>query len=272
MLPGGMVTPRADKAVPVADDNFASIDWARPWLQPLCAAGEPAAQQVVRDVAVADVLNAMPGISCSAMRASPIRFVPQSDLPAGEPYERHIFQTGTVPTRDNLHDFFNGLVWRHFPQTKTRLNQLQAGAIAQQGIQPVRGPLRDALTVFDENAAFLIAPQPLWQALESRDWWRLFVDLRPLWCDAQLVLFGHALLEKLVYARKPVVAHIYCAQTAINSVANLDADVAADLCATRLATKPFIAMPVLGVPGWWAPNADFSFYDDPPVFRPRRTA
>ena len=152
------------------------------------------------------------------------------------------------------------------------LNQLQAAAIAAQGIQPVRGPLRDALTVFDENAAFLVAPPPLWDALEARDWWRLFVELRPLWADAQLVLFGHALLEKLVYARKPVVAHIYRAQVAINSVVNVDATIAADLCANRLAAKPFIPMPVLGVPGWWAPNTDFSFYDDPSVFRPRRTA
>ena len=264
MPPGGMGTQPVDKAVPGTGDNFAAIDWSRPWLQPLRPAGEAAAQQVLCGATVADALN--------ALGTSPVRFVPQGDLPPGEPYERHIFQTRTVPSRDNLHDFFNGLAWLHFPQTKTRLNQLQAAAIAQQGIQPVRGPLRDALTVFDENAAFLIAPPPLWQALEARDWWRLFVALRPLWADAQLVLFGHALLEKLVYARKPVVAHIYCAQAAINSEANTDADVAADLCATRLATKPFIPMPVLGVPGWWAPNVDFSFYDDPSVSRPRKTA
>ena len=247
-----------------AGTNFTQINWSRPWLQPLSATGESAAQQVVRGAAVAEALN--------TLGPCPVSFVPQSDLPAGEPYERHIHQTGTVPTRDNLHDFFNGLVWLHFPQTKTRLNQLQAAAIAAQGIQPVRGPLRDALTVFDENAAFLVAPPPLWDALEARDWWRLFVELRPLWADAQLVLFGHALLEKLVYARKPVVAHIYRAQVAINSVVNVDATIAADLCANRLAAKPFIPMPVLGVPGWWAPNTDFSFYDDPSVFRPRRTA
>ena len=247
-----------------AGTNFTQINWSRPWLQPLSATGESAAQQVVRGAAVAEALN--------ALGPCPVSFVPQSDLPAGEPYERHIHQTGTVPTRDNLHDFFNGLVWLHFPQTKTRLNQLQAAASAAQGIQPVRGPLRDALTVFDENAAFLVAPPPLWDALEARDWWRLFVELRPLWADAQLVLFGHALLEKLVYARKPVVAHIYRAQVAINSVVNVDATIATDLCANRLAAKPFIPMPVLGVPGWWAPNTDFSFYDDPSVFRPRRTA
>ena len=226
-------------------DALQACDWSRPWLAPYRAQGQAAAELQAQGFSLPAALNA-------STSPCPVQFVPQSALPAGEPYERHIHQTGAVPTRDNLHDFFNGLVWLHFPQTKTRLNQLQAAAIAAQGIQPVRGPLRDAL--------------------EARDWWRLFVELRPLWADAQLVLFGHALLEKLVYARKPVVAHIYRAQVAINSVVNVDATIAADLCANRLAAKPFIPMPVLGVPGWWAPNTDFSFYDDPSVFRPRRTA
>ena len=241
-----------------------AIDWARPWNASTRRWGEPAEAVWRAGASAADALN--------ALGAAPVRFVPQPALPEGMAYEQFIFTQRAVPTRDNLHDFFNGLAWLHFPQTKTRLNQLQAAAIAAQGIQPVRGPLRDALTVFDENAAFLVAPPPLWDALEARDWWRLFVELRPLWADAQLVLFGHALLEKLVYARKPVVAHIYRAQVAINSVVNVDATIAADLCANRLAAKPFIPMPVLGVPGWWAPNTDFSFYDDPSVFRPRRTA
>lgn len=162
----------------------------------------------------------------------------------------------------------------HFPETKKKLNQLQAAAIAQAGVQQVRGPVRDALTLFDENAAFLLAPQALWDALVARDWRRLFVDLRPLWQQAQLVLFGHALLEKLVFPRKPITAHVYRAQPAINSIAGslagLDAWAASDLSAEKLASKPFAPLPVLGVPGWWAENENFSFYDDSLVFRPRR--
>ncbi|MHB1249486.1 MAG: DUF3025 domain-containing protein, partial [Polaromonas sp.] len=134
----------------------------------------------------------------------------------------------------------------------------------------LRGPVRDALTVFDENAAFLSAPQPLWDALIARDWRRLFIELRPLWRQARLVLFGHALLEKLTYPRKPITAHIYRAQAAINSIAELDAWVAAELNANKLAAKPFAPMPVLGVPGWWPENENFSFYDDALVFRTRR--
>ncbi|MDO9113017.1 MAG: DUF3025 domain-containing protein [Polaromonas sp.] len=238
------------------------VDWSRPWLSPWREPGERVALAIEGGATFHEALNREPG--------APRRFVPQSALPPGQAYEQFIFETGTVPTRDNLHDFFNGLCWMRFPLTKKKLNQLQAAEIAAAGVAPLRGPVRDALTVFDENAAFLSAPPPLWDALAARDWQRLFVDLRPLWQQAQLVLFGHALLEKLVYPRKPITAHIYRAQPAMNSIADLDAWVAADLSADKLAAKPFVPLPVLGVPGWWPDNENFSFYDDSFVFRPRR--
>jgi hypothetical protein len=238
------------------------VDWSRPWLSPWREPGERVAQAIAAGSMYHEALNSEP--------TAPRRFVPQSHLPEGQAYEQFIFESGTVPTRDNLHDFFNGLCWLRFPLTKAKLNQLQAAEIATAGVAPLRGPVRDALTVFDENAAFLSAPQPLWDALEDRDWQRLFVGLRPLWQQARLVLFGHALLEKLVYPRKPITAHIYRAQPAMNSIANLDAWVAADLSADKLAAKPFLPLPVLGVPGWWPENENFSFYDDSFVFRPRR--
>ena len=204
----------------------------------------------------------------NAMKQAPVQFVPQSALPADRAYEQFIFDTQQVPTRDGLHDFFNGLCWMQFPQTKTRLNQLQAAQIAQSGIQPVRGPARDALTVFDENAAFFVGPDAVWDALARKDWSALFGPLRPAWMDVQLTLFGHALLEKLVYPRKPVTAHVFRAGAATHSIANLDAWMAADLCADKLANKPFAHLPVLGVPGWWPGNADPGFYSDTSVFRP----
>lgn len=190
------------------------IDWAAPWLQPWQARGEPlAAALQAPGVPVHAALSAAP---------APVRFVPQSDLPEGQAYEQFIWDTRCVPTRDNLHDFFNGLVWLEFPQAKRRINELQAQAIAQDGVGAVRGPLRDALTVFDENGALLQAPAALWQALRARDWQRLFIELRPLWAEARLLLFGHALLEKLVSPRKPMVAHVYQAPQAIKSIAALD--------------------------------------------------
>lgn len=246
----------------MAAEALKAIDWEQPWLDLWREPGQRVMQAVLAGAALPEALN--------RERAAPVRFVPQSDLPPGEAYERYIFNSGKCPTREGLHDFFNGLCWMRFPETKKRLNQLQAAEIAAAGVVPLRGPVRDALTVFDENAAFLLAPQPLWDALIARDWQQLFIGLRPLWADAQLVLFGHALLEKLVFPRKPITAHVYRAQSAINSIADLDAWVAGDLSAAKLAAKPFTPLPVLGVPGWWPENEDVSFYDDSLVFRPRR--
>lgn len=242
-----------------------TINWQAPWLRDLGATGQSVQQCVAEGASVAQALNAAPTIVRTGRR-----FVSQSALPPGMAYEQFIFERGAVPTRDNLHDFFNGLCWMRFPETKQRLNQLQAGEIAAAGVAPLRGPVRDALTLFDENAALLSAPQPLWDALLARDWPLLFVGLRPLWQDARLVLFGHALLEKLVYPRKPITAHVYRAQAAMNSIAEMDAWAAGSLSAATLAAKPFTPLPVLGVPGWWPENEDFSFYDDRTVFRPPR--
>ena len=240
------------------------IDWHAPWLVPLRAVGQAVQQRVLVGCLVADALN--------SVGACPVGFVRQAELPPGQAYEQYIFDTGQVPTRENLHDFFNGLVWLQFPHTKRRLNQLQAQAIAADGVQAMRGPLRDALTVFDENGAVLSAPPALWAALRARDWQALFVDLRPLWREARLVLFGHALLEKLVSPRNPTVAHVYQAPVAIKSIASLDAWLAQAVQPGPWAAKPFTPLPVLGVPGWWPANEVPGFYGDAQVFRPPRAA
>jgi hypothetical protein len=195
-------------------------------------------------------------------------FVRQDNLPAGQAYEAHIFQTRTVPTRDNLHDFFNGLVWLAFPEAKRRLNELQAAEIARTGIGATRGPLRDALTLFDENGAVLDAPAALWEALVARDWHALFVTRRALWSEARLLVFGHALLEKLVAPRKAATAHVLLPDTARSNALD-DAALAQRLSPEWLAQKPFVPLPVLGIPGWCAANASAEYYDDPKVFRPR---
>ncbi len=242
------------------------VDWNAPWLEILRNTGTSVSHQgVCAGLSLSAALNA-------ACRPAPIRFVPQSALPAGTAYEQFIFDTGCVPTRENLHDLFNGLVWLHFPRSKRRLNQLQAGALAAHGVGAVRGPLRDALTLFDENGALLIAPDPLWQALQARDWQRLFIDLRSLWAQARLVLFGHALLEKLTSPRKPITAHVYRAPEAIKNAAmyEIDAWLAQAMVPKIWAHKPFVPLPVLGVPGWWPENAQPDFYTDPQVFRPAR--
>lgn len=202
--------------------------------------------------------------------AAPVRFVAQDVLPEGVPYEQFIFERRECPTRENLHDFFNGLVWHRLPRSKSRLNELQAAEIAAHGIAGRRGPVRDAITLFDENGALLDAPPPLWEALIERDWRRLFVDLRPLWREARLLVVGHALLEKLAAPRKDLTAHVWCEPCGLRQLPAADAWLAERCSAPRLAAKPFTPLPLMGIPGWDPANLNFSFYDDSVVFRPRR--
>jgi hypothetical protein len=235
-------------------------DWAQPWFAPWREPGAAVAGRVAAGQPLHEALHAA---------ASPVRFVPQDALPAGMPYERFIFETGQCPVRPGLHDFFNGLCWLRFPQAKRALNRLQAQEIARQGVGPRRGPVRDAITVFDENGALLHAPPALWEALRAREWRRLFVELRPLWADARLLVFGHALLEQLVAPRKDLTAHVWVADAAMDPGADIDRWLSLQCTSDVLAGKPFTPLPVRGIPGWDPGNENFSFYDDSLVFRSR---
>jgi hypothetical protein len=245
-------------------------DWNAPWLAHLRELGEAVAQQVRLGTPQSEALNMVAQTVWILPEKSPIRFVAQAELPPVVSYEQFIYENAQCPTREGLHDFFNGLAWLHFPQTKHRLNQLHATQIANAGIAPVRGPARDALTLFDENAALMRAPDDLWDALVAKDWSRVFGDLRKLWSQTYLLLFGHALLEKLVSPRKSITAHVYRAYPVADSVAAMDEWTSTELTAMKLSGKPFAHLPVLGVPGWWPANQNPDFYDDANVFRPPR--
>src|SRR4051812_24725038 len=152
-------------------------------------------------------------------RGLPVHFVPQSDLPGGTAYEAFISATGNVPTRDNLHDFFNALVWLTFPKIKAQLNALQSAEIARladaksdlTSARAGRGKLRDTATIFDENAALLIArDRSLVDALRAHRWREVFITRRAEFQrDCEVWLFGHALIEKLMSPYKAITAHAW---------------------------------------------------------------
>ena len=102
-------------------------------------------------------------------------------------------------------------------------------------------------------------------ALAARDWHGLFIRHRAAWADARLVLFGHALVEKLVAPRKSITAHTWLVPDA--APAALDR-LAADWTAADVMRRRFLPLQVLGVPGWWPANEAPAYYDDPAVFRP----
>ncbi|MGI4719560.1 MAG: DUF3025 domain-containing protein [Janthinobacterium lividum] len=261
---------------------LAQIDWSRPWydtvrpaFERLALEGEGFIEAFNRGAAALGLANHL---------GLPLRFVPQGALPEGTAYEEFIGATGQVPTRDNLHDFFNGLVWQTFPLIKRQLNALQAAQIARAGVGKSRGPARDAATIFDENAALLLVRDDgpghaLVDALRGHCWRDALFDKRAMFgADAHLFLFGHALMEKLVAPRKAITAHTLVLHAGDDVFALapgeqrawIDAHVASRLADEGLATAAFTPLPVLGVPGWW-PGQDQDFYLDTTVFRPKRT-
>jgi len=259
---------------------LADIDWQRPWL----AGIRPVAEAILQsgDWLLALNLEAQRR-GLKNHRGLPIRFVPQSSLPNGEAYEAFISRTGCVPTRSNLHDFFNALVWLTYPRIKIRLNALQAAEIEKAGLAggtSVRGTVRDAATIFDENAALLVTSDPaLISALRAHDWSKVFLKRRDDFSrKCQVRLFGHALMEKLVNPYKAITAHAWVVvadDSILNGVAFdqsdwIDREVASQL-SPSLASRNFTPLPVFGIPGWCG-DQDEAFYADAAVFRPKRRA
>jgi len=277
---------------------FADIDWTRAWY----ASVLPLATEIVANPAAIAPADSNADTSVSAgwrdkinagaaegmlrnQRQQAIRFVAQDELPEGMAYEAYISDTGHVPTRENLHDFFNALVWLNFPLIKTQLNALQSAQIASLGIGKSRGAARDAATIFDENAALLVVRHSdegarLIEALRDHRWRQAFVEQRHLFgVHCEVWSFGHALMEKLAQPYKAITAHAWVVTVEANYFdldlrarrAYLDRKVAQQLKGHTLTTADYTPLPGLGIPGWW-PNQAEDFYADTQVFRPRRSA
>lgn len=265
---------------------FDIIDWLKPWLRPFRALGQQlttsgdwrlALNNVARERGIRNYLD------------WPISFVAQAELPAATAYEAFIGNSGKVPTRDNLHDFLNALIWLSFPATKACLNALQAVELAKAEAQPgsgkQRGAARDAATIFDENAAVLLvrdnaAGQSLIAALCNHRWQDVFIVQRSMFAsDAEVWLFGHALLGKLVRPYKAITAHtlvVYVSDSFFTlsddaKRAWIDLQLAADLAQHSFLLGRLTPLPVLGVPGW-SSDQDCDFYADAKVFRPKRSS
>jgi len=257
---------------------FDAIDWSRPWLAPLRSTAAPIIHAADWRAALNDAATER---ALRNHRGLPIRFVPQHELPPATAYEAFIDATGCVPTRDNLHDFFNALVWLAFPCIKAELNALQAMEIAKAGAAlpqagtPGRGRLRDAVTIFDENAALLIVRDTgLVDALRERRWRDVFVVNRHAFGrHCEVWPFGHALMEKLVRPYKAITAHAWplVVDDAFFDMRFGDRRQWVDAAVARqlgegLCMASFAPMPVLGVPGW-SEGQDEAFYTDASVFR-----
>jgi hypothetical protein len=259
--------------------NFAAIDWKKPWLFHLHALGpslknSPDWLELVNQQAInQNLFNA---------NNQQISFAAQEGIADLFGYEAHIFSTGEIPTRDNLHDFFNALMWLRFPFIKQTLNYLHQSEIQRihlaSSAVSQRGRQRDAATLFDENCALVISSDVSFiEDLKLRRWKSLLMqDSDQFFARCEVILFGHALLEKLTKPYKAITAHVWTVlvdcqwfdYSTEERLTWLDRHVADDL-AQGFVSSDFCHLPVLGVPGWW-PDQIEEFYDDVDVFRPLR--
>jgi len=209
----------------------------------------------------------------------PIHFVPANKLPGVE-YEKHIFRTGEVSTREkNWHDLFNALVWSRFPKLKVAMNAVHFRELgsAREGR---RGKQRDALTLLDESGAVVVsAGKEYLDALAGRDWTSVFRKNAFAWHDKiKVFVIGHALLEKFPHPYKSLTAHTllmrlddsFFEKPRVTQLQLLDEMLAERLLAGSVLNSPasLSPLPLMGIPGWWLPQEqDDDFYEDRQVFR-----
>lgn len=265
-----------------AGDRPAARDFDFPWFAPVrswTTLADPRAGGRI-DLDLLNRLAQARGLRTEEGRE--LRFVDARRVPRG-PYEGVIRTTGCVPTRVDgpgmLHDWFNALAWLAWPRIKARLNQLQSDAIGTGpgaiGPGARRGPLRDAVTLFDENGALFACRDPaLARRLRSFDWRALFVDGRDRFARGATVhVVGHGLGEKLLAPYKALCAHAWIVEVPPDAPPEalatdaLDVAVAARLDESTMSKATLQPLPLLGVPGWWPGNEDPAFYDDDRVFR-----
>lgn len=223
----------------------------------------------------------------TVQRGFPLRFVAQETGRQGfeSQYEPRCYLTGEVQTRpDNLHDFFNALVWLTFPKAKAAINARHFQALKHTAVEAgsQRGKVRDMATLLDESGVIVVsASVELTGLLLNFQWKELFWKHREqVRKEMGFYIFGHGLYEKALQpyvgmTGQGLVMHVTSEFFRLPEAEQsriLDERLAEYLnnplhC---VSTRELHPVPLLGVPGWVEENASEAYYDNTAYFRPGR--
>lgn len=216
--------------------------------------------------------------------SQPVHAVAQAAKPEkfDDLYESRIYLKGELQTRlENWHDFFNAMCWLQFPKTKAALNALhyECSRIRKAGTN--RSSLENAITLFDECGAIIVADDEfMLDLIRKHHWKQLFFEHREKFCEhMQCYVFGHAMFEKAIKPYIGMTAHAvlikqdsdFFQKGYLEQLAHMDSLVSAAWLNKEIETpvglQPF---PLLGMPGWWTGGQGEEFYSNEAYFRTRR--
>ena len=202
------------------------------------------------------------------------RFVEQTQaaLQQAGGYEQHVARLRRVPTRPgSWHDFFNMVVWAHFPRTRWALNALHVDPEAYP-IDPRNGraPSQNLAASFDESGLLVVSTsRSLLADLQALRFKRAFWQRRDeLLRSTRFFVTGHGLLEALLTPLPGMVGRaILLHRSSLPPAGDdelrceLDAWAAERVASFRHVRHVLDPIPVLAIPGW-ADNDAASFYDE----------
>jgi len=202
-------------------------------------------------------------------------------------YESRIFLKGELQTRlENWHDFFNATAWLQFPKIKSALNALHYGTSVNREAGTNRSPLENAIALFDECGAIIVADDEKYlDLIRQHQWKEIFRDKKDIWAQndfsghIQCYVFGHAMHEKALAPYLGMTTHtillkkesVFFDQTFQNQISELDKQIAETWINNEInKTKDLQPLPLLGIPGWWNQKQDDVFYNNQEYFRLKR--
>lgn len=201
-------------------------------------------------------------------------------------YESRIYLKGELQTRlENWHDFFNALCWLQFPTLKSALNKLHFETSQQRQHGSNRSALENAIALFDECGAIIVANnEDDLELIRNHEWKKIFYSKKNHWGTSkskpgiQCYVFGHAMHEKALTPYIGMTAHTvllkkdqyFFNRPYTEQLQALDEQLA-NIWLTHSVknTRDLQPVPLLGVPGWYNKQPE-DFYNNQDYFRPLR--